>query len=117
VSSPLVSGDTVYVQAGGAVVALDKHSGAERWRALKDGGGDESAFSSPTLATLAGRSQLLVQSRKTLAGLDPDRGAILWTHPINAFRGMNILTPAAFGNSVFTSAYGGRAQRLEISAT
>lgn len=117
VSSPLVAGDTVYVQAGGAVVALDARSGAIRWRALEDGGGDESAFSSPVLATLAGRAQLLAQSRTTLAGLDPARGDVLWSRPIPAFRGMNILTPAAFGDALFTSAYGGRALRLDLQAS
>jgi outer membrane protein assembly factor BamB len=117
VSSPLVAGEAVFVQAGGAVVALDKESGALRWRALEDGGGDESAFSSPTLAILAGRPQLLSQSRTTLAGLDPAQGTVLWSRPIKAFRGMNILTPAAFGDALFTSAYGGRALRLDLRAS
>ena len=117
VSSPLVVGDTVHVQAGGAVVALDARSGALRWRALEDGGGDESAFSSPALATLAGRRQLLAQSRTTLAGLDPADGTVLWSRPIQAFRGMNILTPAVLGDALFTSAYGGRALRLDLTAT
>jgi outer membrane protein assembly factor BamB len=99
------------------VVALDAASGAIRWRALEDGGGDESAFSSPALATLAGRPQLLAQSRTTLAGLDPASGAVLWSRLIPAFRGMNILTPAVHGDSLFTSAYGGRAQRLDLAAT
>lgn len=117
VSSPLVVGDSVVVQAGGAVVALDKASGALRWRALEDGGGDESAFSSPALATLAGREQLLVQSRTTLAGLEPASGGVLWSRTIEAFRGMNILTPAVWGDSLFTSAYGGRSLRLDLSAS
>ncbi len=116
VSSPLVVGDTVFVQAGGAVVALEAQSGAQRWRALADGGGDDSAFSSPVLATLAGRTQLVVQTRTTLAGLDPAAGTVLWSRPIEAFRGMNILTPLVLGDSVFTSAYGGRAQRLDLVA-
>jgi len=117
VSSPLVVGDLVVVQAGGAVVALDKETGAPRWRALEDGGGDESAFSSPTLATLAGRTQLLVQSRTILAGLDPETGTVLWEWPIEAFRGMNILTPGVWGDSVFTSAYGSRALRLDLRSS
>lgn len=116
VSSPLLVRDTVVVQAGGAVVALDKQSGAPRWRALEDGGGDESAFSSPILATLAGTEQLVVQTRTTLAGLAPDTGTVLWSRPIEAFRGMNILTPLALGDALFTSAYGGRALRLDVRA-
>jgi len=117
VSSPLVAGELVIVQAGGAVVALERRSGEPRWRALDDGGGNDSAFSSPILATLAGREQLVVQTRTVLAGLDPRDGAVLWSRPIEAFRGMNILTPLVLGDSLFTSAYGGRAQLLELRAT
>jgi outer membrane protein assembly factor BamB len=117
VCSPLVQGDTVFVQAGGAVVALDKGSGEVRWRALEGGGGDSSAFSSPVLANLAGRPQLLAQSRTTLAGLDPGAGSILWSREIPAFRGMNILTPLVVGDALFTSSYGGRALRLDLRAT
>jgi outer membrane protein assembly factor BamB len=117
VSSPLVVGELVLVQAGGAVVALDKQSGEPRWRALEDGGGNDSAFSSPVVATLGGREMLVVQTRTVLAGLDPRAGTRLWSRPIVAFRGMNILTPLVLGDSIFTSAYGGRAQRLELSST
>jgi len=116
VCSPLIDGDAVYVQAAGGTVKLDKQSGNVLWHAFKDGGGmNGSAFSSPVLATLAGRPQLVVQSREQLAGLDPDSGSILWQTPIEAFRGMNILTPVVFNDGVFTSTYGGRSQWLQIS--
>ena len=69
------------------------------------------------MATLGGREQLVVQTRTLLAGLDARDGATLWSRPIEAFRGMNILTPLVLGDSIFTSAYGGRAQRLELRAT
>ena len=34
---------------------------------------------------------------------------------MRAFRGMNILTPIAWGDGVFTSAYGGRAHYFDVS--
>ena len=109
VSSPLVVGDHIYVQAGASLCKLDKASGKVLWRALEDAGGMfGSAFSSPHLAELAGRPQLLVQTRTRLAGVDPDRGDVLWSKEIPTFRGMNILTPTTAGDSVFTSAYGGK---------
>ncbi|MGD9645141.1 MAG: PQQ-binding-like beta-propeller repeat protein [Pirellulales bacterium] len=109
VSSPLVVDDCVYVQAGASVCKLDKASGKILWRALEDGGGTfGSAFSSPRIGELAGRQQLLVQTRTKLAGLDPERGEVLWSKEIPAFRGMNILTPTIAGDSIFTSAYGGK---------
>ena len=39
VSSPLVDGNFVYVQAGGGLVKLDKTNGKVVWRSLTDGGG------------------------------------------------------------------------------
>ena len=109
VSSPLVVGDHLYVQAGASLCKLDKATGKLLWRALEDTGGMfGSAFSSPYLAELAGRQQLLVQTRTRLAGVDPDRGDVLWSKEIPAFRGMNILTPTTAGDAVFTSAYGGK---------
>lgn len=106
VSSPLVDGDAIYVQAGGSLVKLKKASGEIVWQSLKDGGGmNGSAFSSPIFATLAGRRQLLVQTRENLCGVDPDKGDVLWEQKVPSFRGMNILTPIPFGDAIFTSSY------------
>ena len=106
VCSPLIDGEFVYVQAGAAVVKLNKKTGAIVWRALKDEGGmNGSAFSSPVLADLAGKRQLVVQTREKLAGVDPDSGEVLWIHVVPSFRGMNILTPTVVGDSIFTSSY------------
>jgi outer membrane protein assembly factor BamB len=113
VSSPLVLGEHVYVQAGASLAKLDKHSGQVVWRTLQDRGGMlGSAFSSPYFTTIQGRPTLLVQTRSALAGVDPDSGDVLWQREIAAFRGMNILTPTPIGNSVFTSSYGGRSLLL-----
>ncbi len=109
VSSPLVIGDFVYVQAGGGFVKLDKFTGKIVWRVLDDGGGMYgSAFSSPYLAEINGRPQILVQTRKELASVDPNSGNVGWKQDVPAFRGMNILTPTVVNDSIFTSSYGGR---------
>ncbi len=106
VSSPLVDGDAVYVQAGGSVVKLRKATGEVNWRVLKNEGGmNGSAFSSPVLTELAGKRQLIVQTRSKLAGVDPDKGDVLWTQTVPSFRGMNILTPTVIDDAIFTSAY------------
>ena len=115
VSSPLVWGDHVYVQAGSGFVKMDKRSGRIVWRTLRDQGGMYgSAFSSPVMADLGGKRQLVVQTRSLLAGVDPEEGSVLWSREIAAFRGMNILTPAVVGNTVFTSAYGGRSHLFRL---
>ncbi len=116
VSSPLVAGDWLYVQAAASLVKVDKRTGEIVWRTVEDGGGMwGSAFSSPFLADVDGRSQLLVQTRQKLAGVDPEDGTVLWTQDIEAFRGMNILTPTVSESAVFTSSYGGRSQLIRLS--
>ena len=116
VSSPLLDGDALYVQAGASLVRLDKNTGKIVWRVLKDEGGMMgSAFSSPVLATLAGRRQLIVQTREKLAGVDPQTGAVLWEQKVPNFRGMNILTPVVFGDAVFTSSYQNKSWLFSLS--
>jgi len=76
-----------------------------------------SAFSSPVIATLGGKRQLVVQARLALAGLDLDTGKELWSTPVKAFRGMNILTPTIIGDDkIFTASYGGGAFLFSITA-
>lgn len=108
VCSPLVIGEHVYVQAGGGFVKLNKRTGAILWRTLIDGGGMESAFSSPVVATLQGVPQLVVQTREKLAGVAPETGDVLWSQVVPSFRGMNILTPTVVDNGILTSSYKNR---------
>lgn len=116
VCSPLVEGDHLYVQAGAGFVKLEKETGESVWRTLDDKGGMYgSAFSSPTTAKLGGIEQLVVQTRTDLTGVEPDNGKVLWKRPIKAFRGMNILTPVIFGQSVFTSSYGGKSLLFNLA--
>ena len=93
--SPLIDGDTVYMQTGGATVKLSMADGSVIWKSLETAtSSSPGAFSSPIIATIAGTRHLLV---------------------IQAFRGMNILTPLPIGDRVFTSAHSGTAQLFEIS--
>lgn len=117
VSSPLVDGEHLYVQAAAGVVKLDRRTGRVVWRSLTDEGGMMgSAFSSPVVATLAGRRQLVVQTRALLAGLDLESGETLWSVEVPAFRGMNILTPTVVGDTVLTSSYGGKTFAYRVRA-
>ena len=105
-SSPLLDGDSLYVQAGASFIKLDKNTGKVIWRVLQDKGGMMgSAFSSPIIATLGGKRQIVVQTRLKLAGVEPQEGSVLWEQEVPNFRGMNILTPVAFGDALFTSSY------------
>jgi outer membrane protein assembly factor BamB len=115
VCSPLLDGDFIYVQAGGAFCKLAKSTGKLVWKSLEDGGGTNgSAFASPIITELGGTRQLVVQTRKSLCGVNIDTGAELWSQPISAFQGMNILTPVVKSNRLFTSAYGGKTQAFSF---
>jgi len=116
-SSPLVDGEFVYVQAGGGFQKLNKLTGETVWKSLDDGGGmSGSAFSSPHIATLAGKRQAIVLTRTKLNGVDLETGKPLWSQPIPAYRGMNIVTPTVFEDGIFLSTYGGTSQFFEIAS-
>lgn len=115
VCSPLVDDTGVYVQAGGAFVKLNKKTGETIWRVLEEKDAMMgSAFSSPAFGKLVGKDQVIVQTRTRLAGVDREKGQVLWEKAIPSFRGMNILTPVQVGDSIFTSTYGGNTRLLNF---
>ena len=77
--SPLVLDGKVIVSAGGpggrSLVAYDLRTGARVW----SGGDDGVGYASPTVLTLLGRPQIVISNRETLAGHDPETGAVLWS--------------------------------------
>ena len=66
-------------------------------------------------AELAGQRQLVVQTREKLAGVDPVDGKVLREQPVEAFRGMNILTTVAHQDVLFSSTYGGKTIGFEFT--
>ena len=117
VCSPLIDDRAVYVQTGGNLAKVSLSDGSVIWKSLENAEGmmSSGAFSSPTIATIAGKRQLLVQTREALCGVELDTGKVLWKQPIEAFRGMNILTPLVIDDKVFTSAHSGKAQLFRIN--
>lgn len=115
VSSPLMDEEHLYVQVGSAMRKVRKSDGETVWKAMEDERAMfGSAFSSPVWATIAGKSQLLVQARMALGGVDPKSGKVLWSTPVKAFRGMNILTPTVMGDQIFTASYGGGSYLFDV---
>jgi outer membrane protein assembly factor BamB len=119
ICSPLIEGEYIYIQASNSTIKLRKATGEVVWRAFEGRYGvmSEGAFSSPVMATIQGKRQLVVQSREVLGGLDLETGALLWSTPVASFRGMNILTPVVFGDSIFTSSYQNKSWRYDVSRT
>jgi outer membrane protein assembly factor BamB len=79
-SPPVLYRDTVILNGdqddpAAFLVALDKATGAERWRAARPG---IRSYCPPLIAEAAGRRQLVLTGAKTTAGYDPDTGRRLW---------------------------------------
>lgn len=117
ICSPLVEGEFVYIQAANSLFKLKRSTGEIVWRTFEGRPGIESegSFSSPVMATIGGERQLVVQSREYLAGIDLSGGKVLWKQPVPSFRGMNILTPTVFGDSVFTSSYQNKSWSYKVT--
>jgi len=78
-ASPVLDGEFVYINASvesGSLVALDRKTGAERWRA----GGIKESWNTPVLVTApGGRRELVIAYQGAVAGFDPQTGKSLWT--------------------------------------
>jgi len=79
--SPLVLGGNVIVSPGGkdqrSLVAYDAQDGAFVWGA----GTRRAGYSSPSIHTVAGRDQILIFNKGSVAGHDPSMGTVLWKVP------------------------------------
>ena len=115
VCSPLIDNGSVYVMGGGATVKLSLADGSTIWKTLDDEGDDDDACSSPVIATIAGKRQLVVQTRTRLCGVDLSDGSLLWSNAIEAYRNMNILTPTVLGDRIYTAAQRGRSHFFKVS--
>ena len=105
-ASPLVENGLVIVQIGGqddaCLVAFDKATGKEKWRALKD----SASYSAPILIEQAGKRVLVCWTAERLVGLDPLTGKLYWQHPFPPARiGQNIATPVFQNNYLFVSSF------------
>lgn len=106
-SSPLVVGDVVVVIPGaskGTVAAYNRLTGKLAWRAVAGAGEDTAGYSSATLLTLAGKSQVVAFEGKAAIGIDPATGELLWRHPYNTNYDCNIALPLAHDGRLFLSA-------------
>lgn len=78
-ASPMLYKDLVIVNAldeGGAIVALNKKTGAEAWKAPAEG--LQLAYGSPVLAQHDGVQEIVIAVPGELWGLNPDTGKLRW---------------------------------------
>jgi outer membrane protein assembly factor BamB len=104
-ATPLIFGDMIYLQISGSgnacVVALDKNTGREIWRALDD----VAAYSAPVIIQKGESKVLVVWSENFLSGLDPGNGKIYWKIARKLRMGMGIATPVLYKDHIFVSSF------------
>jgi outer membrane protein assembly factor BamB len=102
---PLLDGNKLICIAGGEgaiVVALDKTTGKEIWRALT---AKEPGYSSPMIIQAGGKRQLIVFHPESANSLDPETGKLFWTEPFISRSGMSIATPRKAGDELYFSCF------------
>lgn len=115
--SPLVESNVVILNIGGTggagIIALDKTTGALRWKE----GDAEAGYSSPIAATIGGKRYALAFTRAGLSALNPASGALYFDFPWRSRNNesVNAATPLVSGDLVFlTASYGTGAVLLRI---
>ena len=116
-SAPLVDGDRLIAIVGGEpdalVVAFDKRTGAELWRAVEVVG--EMGYGQPVIYEAGGVRQLIVWHAAALVSLDPETGETYWEEPWEVGAGMSVATPVRDGDYLLVSQfyYGSMMMRLD----
>jgi outer membrane protein assembly factor BamB len=92
-ASPVVWRDQVIihpgVKAGGCLMAFDRQTGEEVWRASDDPAG----YCTPMIIDNRGRSQLLAWTPEHILGVDPTDGRPQWSVPYKVTYGVSIASP------------------------
>ena len=106
-SAPLVDGDRLICFVGGApdarVVAFDKITGEEVWRALPSEG--DLGVAQPIIIEAGGARQLIVWNPEEVASLDPETGAIYWRQPYVVGGAMTVAAPVQVGAQLFFTTF------------
>jgi outer membrane protein assembly factor BamB len=116
-AAPLVDGNKLICLVGGKdciVMAFDKDSGKEIWRALSAA---EPGYAAPVIYELAGKRQLIVWHPEAVVSLDPETGKVYWSQDfkLNSNSRMSISTPRADGNLLFVTSFYDGPLMLKVS--
>ncbi len=115
--APLIVDDMVIVTPGGlsgkSIVAYNRLTGAPLWKSLND----RAAYTSPILATLGGRRQIVWISGERAVGIGVEDGKLLWEYPWPAQMDMNCSQPVVIDDQdvLLSSAQGPGAALLKIA--
>ena len=112
---PLIDGQKLICLAGGNgshVVALDKDTGEEIWRALTS---SEQGYAPPKIIEAGGVRQLILFHPHALVSVDPETGRQHWSVPYEASSGSAIMTPVRAGNLLYVAGFSNKNLLVELS--
>ncbi len=106
-SSPLIHGDMLIAVVGaepdGKVMAFDKHTGEEKWRALSSNW--EPGYGQPILVERGGVEQLIIWEPQAVNSLDPQTGEVYWSVPWEGASSLTVATPVVHGNRMLLTQF------------
>ena len=95
------------------VVAFDKITGKELWRALPSD--SEQGYSQPLIVEAGGLRQLIIWHPAALASLDPATGKVSWQQPFQIHMGMTLATPVFSGGRLLVSSFYNGSMLVELA--
>ena len=114
--APLVDGDRLITLVGGEpdakVIAFDKRTGAELWRALSSDW--EPGYSQPIIVEAGGARQLMIWHPTAISSLDPATGRVLWEVPFQVDLGMTVPTLVQSGSHLLVTTIYNGARMLKL---
>jgi outer membrane protein assembly factor BamB len=115
-SAPLIDGSHAIAIVGGKpdakVMAFDKMTGKEIWRALESS--SEQGYAQPVIIEVGGVRQLIIWHPKAVASLNPVTGSVYWEQEFNIHMGMTLATPVLSGSHLLVSSFYNGSMLLEV---
>ncbi len=114
--SPIAYKNTVILTLGGqgqTLIAFNQKDGTVAWKNQTL----DMSPASPIIVNVDGQDQLIAFLGKVVAGIDPNNGNLLWSHPHVTEWGLNISNPV-WGNDnllFISSAYSGGSRVLKLT--
>lgn len=116
-SAPLVDRDRLIAIVGGQpdakVMAFDKMTGKEIWRALPSD--SEQGYCQPVIFEVGGIRQLIIWHPSAVVSLDPLTGKVYWQQPFRINMGMTLATPVLSGTHLLVSSFYNGSMLLDIT--
>ncbi|MEM8680610.1 MAG: PQQ-binding-like beta-propeller repeat protein [Planctomycetota bacterium] len=113
-SHPLIDGNKLICivgRKGDHVVAFDKLTGEELWRANSV---PEQGYSPPTIFEAGGLRQLVILSPDSVSSLDPETGDEYWSVPYEATSGSIIMSPVISDDYIYVGGYSNKNLLLKL---